>query len=234
MNKMKAQPTAQRVGVFVDVQNLYYSARFMHNAKVNFKAVLNEAIAGRNLIRAIAYVIRAEEEVKKEAFFEALGMIGFEVKAKDLQIFVGGAKKGDWDIGIAMDAIELAPKLDTVVLVSGDGDFVPLVEHLQRAIGCRVEVVAFGKSAASKLKEAADNFIDLDKNQKKFLIERKRLPVRGRGRETMGAGEAMGDRGMLPPDTHSMFGEGAVVEKPAPVHTAAPAARKAGGLEELD
>ena len=232
MNKMKAQPTAQRVGVFVDVQNLYYSARFMYNAKVNFKAVLNEAIGGRALIRAIAYVIRAEEEVKKEAFFEAMSNIGFEVKAKDLQIFVGGAKKGDWDIGIAMDAIELAPKLDTVVLVSGDGDFVPLVHHLQRAIGCRVEVVAFGKSAAAKLKEAVDNFVDLDKNQKKFLIEKKRMPGRGRIRPAEETGEFGGYKGNLLPDTHSMSGAGAVVEKPAPAVTTA--ARKGGGLEELD
>jgi len=237
MNKMKAQPTAQRVGVFVDVQNLYYSARFMYNAKVNFKAVLNEAIGGRTLIRAIAYVIRAEEEVKKEAFFEAMSNIGFEVKAKDLQIFVGGAKKGDWDIGIAMDAIELAPKLDTVVLVSGDGDFVPLVQHLQRAVGCRVEVVAFGKSASAKLKEAVDNFVDLDQNQKKFLIEPKRMPPRGRARPAdagipMGAFETRASRENkenLLPDTHSMSGKGAVVEKPEPVNS-----KKKGGLEELD
>ena len=229
MNKMKAQPTAQRVGVFVDVQNLYYSARFMYNAKVNFKAVLTEAIGGRTLIRAIAYVIRAEEEVKKEAFFEAMSNIGFEVKAKDLQIFVGGAKKGDWDIGIAMDAIELAPKLDTVVIVSGDGDFVPLVQHLQRAVGCRVEVVAFGKSAAAKLKEAVDNFVDLDQNQKKFLIEKKRMPVRGRARPAEETGEFGNYKGALLPDTHSMSGPGAVVEKPEPVHP-----KKVGGLEELD
>ena len=167
---------AQRVGVFVDVQNLYYSARFMHNAKVNFRAVLQSAVQNRILVRAIAYVIRTEE-VKKEAFFEALQKIGFEIKAKDLQIFYGGAKKGDWDIGIAMDAIELAPRLDTIVICSGDGDFVPLVEHLRRALGCRVEVVAFGKSASSKLKEAADSFTDLDKNPRKYLIK-KQPPIK--------------------------------------------------------
>jgi len=166
---------AQRVGVFVDVQNLYYSARFMHNAKVNFRGVLQSAVQNRILVRAIAYVIRTEE-VKKEAFFEALQKIGFEIKAKDLQVFYGGAKKGDWDIGIAMDAIELAPRLDTIVICSGDGDFVPLVEHLRRALGCRVEVVAFGKSASSKLKEAADSFTDLDKNPRKYLI--KKQPIK--------------------------------------------------------
>ncbi len=166
-----ASHKGQRVGVFVDIQNMYYSARFMYNAKVNFGAMLKDAVRTRNLIRAIAYVIRTEE-VEREPFFEALSKIGFEVKAKDLQVFYGGAKKGDWDVGIAMDAIELAPKLDTVVLVSGDGDFVPLVEHLQKAMGCRVEVIAFGKSANKQLKESADDFLDLDKDTNKYLIRK--------------------------------------------------------------
>ncbi len=171
------QPKGQRVGVFVDVQNMYYSARFMYDAKVSFKAILQDAVKNRSLIRAIAYVIRTEE-VKKEIFFEALANIGFEVKGKDLQIFYGGAKKGDWDIGIAMDAIELAPRLDTIILVSGDGDFVPLVQHLQKALGCRVEVMAFGKSASGKLAEAADEFLDMDQNLKRYLISKeiKRRP----------------------------------------------------------
>ena len=168
---MKGQPKGQRVGVFVDVQNLYYSARFVYNAKVNFKAILNDAVAGRNLIRAIAYVIRAEEEVKKKPFFEAMSNIGFEIKAKDLQIFYGGAKKGDWDIGIAMDAIELAPKLDTVILVSGDGDFIALAEYLKNQ-GKRVEVIAFGRSTSSLLKETADEFIDLESFPKKYLLKK--------------------------------------------------------------
>jgi len=163
---------AQRVGVFVDVQNMYYSARAMYGAKVNFKEVLKAAVKGRTLVRALAYVIRTEE-VTRETFFEALENIGFELKAKDLQIFVGGAKKGDWDVGIAMDAIELAPRLDTVVLVSGDGDFAPLLEHLRRAMGCRVEVVAFGKSASKQIKDTADDFEDMDKDPRRFLIKGK-------------------------------------------------------------
>lgn len=168
---VKAHPKAQRVGVFVDVQNMYYSARHIYNSKVNFRALLNEAVKGRTLVRAIAYVIRTED-LSREAFFDVLENLGYEVKAKDIQIFVDGSKKGDWDIGIAMDMIEMAPRLDTLVLVSGDGDFVPLVEHLQRAMGCRVEVMAFGKSASGKLKEAADEFTDLDGNPRKFLIAR--------------------------------------------------------------
>ncbi len=166
---MKSQYKGQRVGVFVDVQNLYYSARSLYNTKVNFNAVLKTAVGGRELIRAIAYVIKAEA-MKEQTFFDALRAIGFEVKSKDLQIFYGGNKKGDWDIGIAMDTIELAPKLDTIILVSGDGDYVPLVQHLRRAFGCRVEVVAFGRSSSLKLKEEADSFLDLDISARKYLM----------------------------------------------------------------
>lgn len=164
MNKNKDQ----RVGVFVDVQNLYYSARNLYNTKVNFGSILKEAIKGRNIIRAIAYVIKTEA-MKEKTFFDALEKIGFEVKAKDLQVFFGGAKKGDWDVGIAMDIIELAPKLDTIVLVSGDGDFIPLVHHA-RSVGCRVEVIAFGRSASNKLQEVADDFVDLDKSAPRYLL----------------------------------------------------------------
>ena len=163
------QHKQQRVGVFIDVQNLYYSAKHLYNAKVNFREILREAVKNRNLIRAIAYVIKADVKDEKN-FFDALTKMGYEVKSKDLQIFYGGNKKGDWDIGIAMDSIELAPKLDTIVLISGDGDFVPLVRHLKHAIGCRVEVIAFGGSSSSKLIEEADSFFDLDKNPRKFLI----------------------------------------------------------------
>ncbi|HLC74270.1 MAG TPA: NYN domain-containing protein [Candidatus Nanoarchaeia archaeon] len=159
----------QRVGVFVDVQNMYYSAKNVYGKKVNFANILRTARGERTLIRAIAYGIRAEA-TKEHTFFDALEAIGFEVKVKDIQIFAGGAKKGDWDIGIAMDAIETAPKLDVIVLISGDGDFVPLVEHLRRALGCKVEVMSFGKSTAGKLKESADVFTDMDADSRKYLI----------------------------------------------------------------
>lgn len=162
----------QRVGVFVDVQNLYYSAKYLYKSRVNFATILEDVVKRRKLIRAIAYVIRTDE-LKEKSFFDALEKIGFEVKAKDLQIFYGGAKKGDWDIGIAMDTIELAPKLDVILLISGDGDYVPLIQHLRRAFGCRVEVSAFRKSASSKLLEEADDFLDLDKNKLRYLLKRR-------------------------------------------------------------
>lgn len=168
---MLSQFSEQRVGVFIDVSNLYYSARVMYGRKVNFKAVLKEAVGDRKLIRAIAYVIKAESP-EEQKFFDALDNMGFDVKSKELQVFYGGHKKGDWDVGIAMDAIRLAPKLDVVVLASGDGDFIPLLEHL-RSIGQRVEIASFGRSTSSKLRELADNFIDLDENQRKFLMAEK-------------------------------------------------------------
>lgn len=159
----------QRVGVFVDVQNMYYSAKNLYNAKVNFAQILKTAVGDRSLIRAIAYVIKADVR-EEQNFFDALEKIGFEVRAKDLQIFAGGAKKGDWDIGLAMDTIEQAPKLDTIVIVSGDGDYVPLIHHLRHALGCRIEVIAFGKSSSAVLREECDQFIDLELDKRRYLI----------------------------------------------------------------
>ncbi len=159
----------QRVGIFIDTQNLYHSAKNLYGARVNFGAVIKEALADRILIRAMAYVVTTETPEEK-AFFEALTKVGIETKTKDLQVFSGGAKKADWDVGMAIDAIKMAPKLDTVILATGDGDFVPLVEYLKTKEGCQVEVVAFGKSASGRLKEVADDFIDLSDDPKKFLI----------------------------------------------------------------
>lgn len=158
----------QRVGVLIDVANMYHSAKNLYGRRVNFKEILTRAVAGRKLIRATAYVIRSESD-EETAFFEALSQQGFEVRMKDLQIFAGGAKKADWDVGIAIDAIKLADKLDVIVLVSGDGDYLPLVSYLQNNKGCLVEVLAFRKTCSSRLVEEADDFIDLG-GDRKFLI----------------------------------------------------------------
>jgi uncharacterized LabA/DUF88 family protein len=117
----------------------------------------------------MAYVI-ATESGEENAFFDALNNMGIETKIKDLQIFGSGAKKADWDVGMAIDAVRLAPKLDAVILVTGDGDFVPLVEYLQLNEGCQVEVVSFGKSTSAKLIEATDHFTDLDQNSSKYIM----------------------------------------------------------------
>ncbi len=159
----------QRVGVFIDAQNLYHSGKNLYHSKVNFGAIVKDAVDNRKLVRALAYVISTESG-EESAFFDALTKVGIETKVKDLQIFSSGAKKADWDVGLAIDAVRLAPKLDTIILLTGDGDFVPLVEYLQMNLGCQVEVVSFGKSTSAKLIEATDNFMDLDDAPNKYLL----------------------------------------------------------------
>jgi uncharacterized LabA/DUF88 family protein len=161
----------QRVAVLVDVQNLYYSAKNLYRSRVNYKNLLTLLLHQRILVRAIAYVINADEERENE-FFEALNNAGFEVKEKKLQLFYGGAKKGDWDIGIAMDAIRLGNKVDSIILVSGDGDFRPVVNYLQQSLGCLVEVAAFKRTANSELVSMADDFINIEEHAKNLLFKR--------------------------------------------------------------
>ncbi len=159
----------QRVGVLVDVQNMYHSAKNLYNSRVNFKEMLKEAVAGRKLVQAYAYVITSPNK-EESPFFEALEKSGFTIKTKDLQIFAGGAKKADWDVGLAMDAIKMSSKIDVVILVSGDGDYVPMVEYLQNN-GLQVEVIAFAESCSHNLIEAADDFVDLSKDKKRYLMK---------------------------------------------------------------
>ncbi|HMP85375.1 MAG TPA: NYN domain-containing protein [Candidatus Paceibacterota bacterium] len=153
----------------MDTQNLYHSAKNLYKKKVNFGSILKECVAGRKLVRAIAYVITSEAG-DEQGFFDALQKLGIETKTKDLQIFSGGAKKADWDIGLAIDAIKAAGKVDAIIIMSGDGDFVPLVEYLKTTGGCQVEIASFGRSSSSKLIETADDFMDLDFESGKYLI----------------------------------------------------------------
>lgn len=153
----------QRVGIFVDVQNVYHSAKHLYHSRVNFRELLRVLSARRPLIRAIAYVVKSETALGEESFFEALRQVGMELRLKDLQVYPDGTKKADWDVGMAVDAMRMAPSLDAVVLVTGDGDFVPLVEYLKWGMGKQVEVAAFRRTSSGRLREAADLFIDLEK-----------------------------------------------------------------------
>ena len=173
--------SAQRVGVFLDTANLYHSAKNLYKSKVNLGNVVKDALGGRTLIRAIAYVISTEGGEEK-AFFDALTKMGIETKSRELQIFYGGTKKADWDVGITIDAVVLAEKLDVAVLVSGDGDYVPLVEYLKMK-GVQVEVAAFGRSTSSKLREAADSFLDLCDHPEKYLM--RSMSRRGKHEESL-------------------------------------------------
>lgn len=168
IKKTTKKPQWQRVAIFIDTQNLYHSAKNLYGAKVNFGEILKTAIAQRIFIRAFAYVVRTKTGEEKP-FLEALKKLGIEIREKELQEYPGGLKKGDWDVGITVDAIRISNSVDVIVLASGDGDFLQLVEYLKNQ-GKRVEIIAFGKTTSSKLKEAADEFIDLEENPEKYLI----------------------------------------------------------------
>jgi len=158
----------QRVAVLIDVQNLYYSAKNYYGAKVNFKEILKLATGGRNLIRAFAYVVKTKTGEEKP-FFNALNRLGIEIRIRPLQEYIGGFKKADWDVGITVDAIRISSSVDTIILASGDGDFLQLVEFLKNQ-GKRVEIIAFGKTTSSQLKKVADEFVDLDKDPNRYLL----------------------------------------------------------------
>lgn len=159
---------AQRVAIIIDTQNLYHSAKNLYKAKVNFQNVVKAALGERELIRAVAYVVNTESG-EEQPFFEALEKVGIEIKTKDLQIFYGGAKKADWDVGMAVDAIKFAHKVDAVILATGDGDFIPCVEYV-KSLGAQIEAITFGRSASSGLKEVVDDFIDLDDEPQQYLL----------------------------------------------------------------
>ncbi len=167
---MEIKHKGQRVAVLMDVQNLYHSAKHLYQSRVDFKQILNKGVSKRNLIRSFAYVIRTKGGEEK-SFFDALTNLGIETRIKDLQEYQGGFKKGDWDVGIVIDAIRLSRKVDSIVLVTGDGDFIPLVRYLQNA-GIRVELIAFKRSASSRLIEVADEFINLEDHPKKYLLKK--------------------------------------------------------------
>ncbi|MDE2018854.1 MAG: NYN domain-containing protein [Patescibacteria group bacterium] len=199
--KTSASYANQRVGIFVDVQNLYHSAKNLYRGRVNYAELIKNLIGDRQLIRAMAYVVKSEgvepyggkeqgtgsrergtklrrnpfggdepnepEESSSSlsteaAFFEALEKAGLELRMKDLQIFAGGMKKADWDVGMAVDAIRMSEFLDVIILVTGDGDFLPLIDYLKWGAGRVVEVAAFRRSASSKIQEAADKFIAIE------------------------------------------------------------------------
>lgn len=164
----------QRVGIFIDVQNIYHSAKNLYQSRVNFRELVRILLGDRKLIRAAAYVVKSEAALGEAAFFEALKKAGLELRIKDLQVYPGGAKKADWDVGLAVDAIRMANFLDVVILVTGDGDFIPLVEYLKWGMGRQVEVAAFGRTASGRLRDVVDRFVDLEEIPKILLRRNKR------------------------------------------------------------
>ncbi|MCL9817555.1 NYN domain-containing protein [Natronocalculus amylovorans] len=158
----------QRVAVIADSQNLYHTAQSLYSRNIDYSSLLEKAVADRSLVRAIAYVIRADSP-EEETFFDALTDIGFETKIKDIKTFGDGSKKADWDVGMSLDAVTLASHVDAIVLCTGDGDFSRLCSHLRHE-GVKVEVMGFGSSTADELVAASDTFINLAEREETFLL----------------------------------------------------------------
>ena len=158
----------QRVAVLADSQNLYHTAQSIYQRNIDYEALLDEAVKDRDLTRAIAYVVRANAD-DEERFFEALIDIGFETKLKDIKTFADGSKKADWDVGMSLDAVSLAPHVDTIVLCTGDGDFARLVSHVRHE-GVKVEVFGFAESTADDLIDRAESFTDLSEEPDRYLL----------------------------------------------------------------
>jgi len=166
--RTRPRGASARVGVFIDVQNMYYAARLL-KGKLDFDALMQAAVNGRRLIKATAYVVETKE-IDQSQFIAMLQKRAIEVRRKTLRIRVDGSMKGDWDMELALDILDAAPDLDVVVLVSGDGDFTSLAKRV-KSMGPRVEVIAFPRNTAKSLVGAADHFQPLDR---KFMIYPKR------------------------------------------------------------
>lgn len=193
----------QRVAILIDTQNLYHSAKNLYKSKVSFGDVVAAALGDRKLIRAVSYVVNTESG-EEMPFFEALEKVGIEIKTKDLQIFYGGAKKADWDVGLAVDAIKLAQKVDAIVLATGDGDFIPLVEYV-KSQGCQVEAITFGRSASSGLRAVVDDFIDMDEDPNRYLIGYRPARKGSRNRPARKTTEQKGGTKVVGADTDGLL-----------------------------
>ncbi|MCL4405421.1 MAG: NYN domain-containing protein [Patescibacteria group bacterium] len=176
---MAAPQKDQRLGIFIDIQNLYHSAKNLYGGRVNYTELMRQLTGDRRLVRAIAYVVKSDPSTGEESFFEALEKAGIELRSKDIQVWADGSKKADWDVGMAVDAIRMADMVDAIILVTGDGDFVPLVEYLKWGLGRNVEVAAFGRTTSSKLRESADAFHDIEKMPRVIFksLRRSRRPA---------------------------------------------------------
>ena len=153
----------QKVALFVDVQNVYYTARQTFKRNFDYNAFWAQATAGREVTTAIAYAIDRGDPKQRE-FQNILRAIGFEVKLKPFIQRADGSAKGDWDVGITIDALEESASADVVVLVSGDGDFDLLVQKLREGRGKKVEVYGVAALTANTLINAASEFIPIENN----------------------------------------------------------------------
>lgn len=151
-----------KVSIFVDVQNVYYTVRQTYRRNFDYNRFWAQVTAGREVVGAFAYAIDKGDQKQRE-FQNILRAIGFEVKLKPYIQRMDGSAKGDWDVGITLDAMEFAQQSEVVVLVSGDGDFDLLVNRIRTVLKKRVEVYGVPQLTAKSLVDAASEFIPIDK-----------------------------------------------------------------------
>ncbi|KAB0465332.1 NYN domain-containing protein [Vibrio splendidus] len=156
----------ENIAILVDVQNVYYTTRDKYRSNFDYNQFWYVATEGRNVVTANAYAISSQDP-KQRQFHHILRGVGFNVKLKPFIQRRDGSAKGDWDVGIALDAIELAETVDTIVLVSGDGDFEILVERIKERFGKPVEVYGVPGLTAQNLIDSASKFVPIEKD---FLL----------------------------------------------------------------
>lgn len=150
-----------KVVILLDVQNLYYTCRQSYGRNVDYNRLWAQVTAGRQVVKAIAYAVDRGDE-KQRQFQNILKAIGFEVKLKPYIQRSDGSAKGDWDVGITIDAMELAEQTDVLVLLSGDGDFSILVDKLRQDKGKVVEVCSVPALTARALVDAASSYTAIE------------------------------------------------------------------------
>lgn len=151
----------KKVAIFVDVQNIYYTTRDTFKKPFNYRAFYKDIAQDDTIIAAYAYAIDKGDEQQKK-FQSALRHIGFEVKLKPYITRSDGSAKGDWDVGITIDILDMAPKVDDVILLSGDGDFALLLNTVRQKFNCKSSVYGVLNLTANALINAADEYVDID------------------------------------------------------------------------
>jgi len=150
----------EKVSIFVDVQNIYYTTKQSYNCHFNYNAFWDKATSNREIVTAIAYAIDRRDEKQKQ-FQNILRRIGLEVKLKPFIQRLDGSAKGDWDVGITLDVIEYAERSDVVILASGDGDFDLLVNKIKNNFGISVEIYGVRPLTAEALIRSASRFVPI-------------------------------------------------------------------------
>ncbi len=151
----------KRIALFVDVQNIYYTCREAYQRQFNYRQLWQHLSAQGNIVSAVAYAIHRGDDGQLK-FQDALRHIGFELKLKPFIQRSDGSAKGDWDVGITIDVLDTAPNVDTVILLSGDGDFAILLEKITQKYDVKTEVYGVPQLTAKSLMDAATQFNPID------------------------------------------------------------------------